>query len=202
MKRKDKRKNNGNTQRKNGFTRKEKAFISSYLTCFNATKAAREAGYEVGEKKERGWKLLQKPHIIDEIHRRITKRENKLEISADDVLKEYMRIAFFDRSVLYDKNHNFIGLENVPKQARALIKSIKKKKTQWGTDITVDLYSKEWALEKITMHLGMMLPKLKVDVNKKTQIEITLKKEELKKLGVEKLLEISNLMSSGEPQRN
>jgi hypothetical protein len=193
-----KKKKRGNSQRDdNGFTKKEMRFIKAYCISFNATKAAREAGYSEGKRKEKGWEVLQKGYILDEIHRRIAKKEKRMELKSEDVLKQYMRVAFFNPAIMYDENDNFVGIHKLPPQAQTMIKSIKKKKTAFGIETKVELHDAMQAMEKCALHLGMMLPKLKVDVNQKHQMELTLKKDELKELGVEKLLELSNILSQG-----
>ena len=44
-------------------TDREKQFISNYLEHFNASKAARDAGYAAGTAGQQGYELLHKPHI-------------------------------------------------------------------------------------------------------------------------------------------
>jgi|TARA_Y100000310_G_scaffold251930_1_gene258553 hypothetical protein len=181
-----------------GFTVMEKAFIDNYLVCFNASKSARLAGYKDCDSK--GWKVLRLPHIRDEIDIRIEEREKRLRIEADDVLREYMRIAFFDPAVLYDQNDNFVGMKNLNPQQRSMVKSLKKHRPKDSQEITVvETYDKMQALEKCALHLGMMLPKTQIDITENKMIEIQIKKEELKKLGVDRLLEINKLLSE-EPE--
>lgn len=192
----DKRKHNGNTQRNGDFTPKEEAFVSNYLLYFNATKAGRLAGYKDGAVK--GWELLREEHIRDEIDKRIEEREKRLEYSADDVLKEYIRIATFDPAVLYDEDGEFVGMENLNPQQRSMIKSLKKKTTQYGIDTIVETYDKMEALNKMTLHFGIMLQKIKVDSHIKQDIKLQLEVEELKKLGKDRLFELNRILSTAD----
>ena len=190
----DKRRSNGNTQRNGKFTSKEESFISNYLLHFNASKSARLAGYK--DESVKGWQLLRLPHIRDELDKRIEEREKRLEYSADDVLKEYIRIATFDPAVLYDEDGEFVGMENLNPQQRSMIKSLKKKTTQYGIDTIVETYDKMEALNKMTLHFGIMLQKIKVDSHIKQDIKLQLEVEELKKLGKDRLFELNRILST------
>jgi len=56
-----------------GLTDKQKIFIEAYLECWNATEAARRAGYEGNDNTlgSVGWENLQKPYIRQEVDRRL-----------------------------------------------------------------------------------------------------------------------------------
>jgi len=52
-------------------TNKQRAFIDEYLLDFNATRAARKAGYSEKTAYSIGSRLLRKPYIVEEINRRL-----------------------------------------------------------------------------------------------------------------------------------
>ena len=52
-------------------TTKQMAFVCAYLQSFNATKAAKQAGYSESNAKDQGCENLAKPYIAAEIHRRL-----------------------------------------------------------------------------------------------------------------------------------
>ena len=56
---------------------KQKAFISAYLDCWNASEAARLAGYSEKTAGSIGSELLKKPEIAAELERHITERQIK-----------------------------------------------------------------------------------------------------------------------------
>ncbi|NIO43164.1 MAG: terminase small subunit, partial [Burkholderiales bacterium] len=68
----------------NGLTNKQRAFIESYLQCWNATQAARDAKYEGNDVTlaSVGYENLRKPQIRE----RIKQRLNTMAMSADEVL--------------------------------------------------------------------------------------------------------------------
>ena|SRR3990167_7779780 len=64
------------------FTDKQQAFINEYLKCWNATEAARRAGYSERSAQQIGSENLLKPVISFEIRRRIDEQT----MSADEAL--------------------------------------------------------------------------------------------------------------------
>lgn len=76
-----------------GFTDKQRVFIEEYLTCWNATEAARRAEYAHPNKQ--GPENLVKPGIQAEIQRRISEKA----MSADEVL---LRLAAMARGSIAD----------------------------------------------------------------------------------------------------
>ena len=62
------------------------AFCSS--PTFNATQAAKDAGYAEASAHIRGWKLLQKPNIQKAITKRLAKRKEAFWIKEDIILKK------------------------------------------------------------------------------------------------------------------
>lgn len=70
-------------------TDKQQAFINEYLKTWNATEAARRAGYSEKTAYSIGHENLSKPDIADEIKRRIEEET----MSADEVLHRLTRQA-------------------------------------------------------------------------------------------------------------
>lgn len=76
-------------------TTKQRAFIEHYLTCWNATEAARRAGYSAKTAQEQGSRLLSNVIVEAAIDARIT----ELKAGADEVL---LRLADHARSTVED----------------------------------------------------------------------------------------------------
>ncbi len=197
------RKNNGSTQRKeNGRTLKEDMFIEEYLIHFNAAKAARNSGYNDGKEKEKGWKLLQLPHVRDELDRRIKLRYKELKIDQTDIVRYWQAVAYFDPSVLYDDKGDFVGLHNLPPEHKLMIKSVSRRWVKdnnfaGGSDyrevVEFELKDPEKALENLATHLGML--KQNINMHSTHDIDLTIKVEELKKLGTDRLLQLDRILS-------
>jgi phage terminase small subunit len=88
----------------NGFTKKQELFIAEYLIGFNATRAAIAAGYSRKGAEVTASQLLRNPKVAAEIEKKFGKRLDKLEITADKVLKEIAKIAFFDPRKLFNSD--------------------------------------------------------------------------------------------------
>lgn len=83
-------------------TDKQRIFIAEYMIDLNATQAAIRAGYSEDTARQMGCENLAKPDIAAELERRLQKREDKLEISAEKVLQELAKMAFVDPRKFYN----------------------------------------------------------------------------------------------------
>jgi phage terminase small subunit len=77
-------------------TTKQRLFVAEYLTDLNATRAATAAGYSEKSAFQQGCALLKNPKVAAIIARKQGKRLEKLEITADRVLSELARLAYYD----------------------------------------------------------------------------------------------------------
>lgn len=73
-------------------TDKQKMFCAEYIKDFNATRAATDAGYSAKTAKNIAHDTLTKVHVQDEIQRLMTKRSERVQIDADDVLRSILDI--------------------------------------------------------------------------------------------------------------
>ncbi len=75
-------------------TDKQRLFCIYYPKCFNATKAAKKAGYSEDTAYSIGWELLKKPEIKAEIQRLKQNKLNRAMLDPDDIFQRYLDIAF------------------------------------------------------------------------------------------------------------
>lgn len=73
---------------------KQEAFVREYLVDLNATQAAIRAGYSAKTARQVGAENLSKPAIAKAINAGKAQRAERLELKADDVLRELQEIAF------------------------------------------------------------------------------------------------------------
>jgi phage terminase small subunit len=78
-------------------TRKQQVFISEYLKCFNATEAAKRAGYSEATAYAIGWENLRKPEIKAGIDARL----DEVHMSANEALKLTADLARVDIGVFF-----------------------------------------------------------------------------------------------------
>ena len=73
-------------------TAKQEAFCEEYLVDLNATQAAIRAGYSEATAYSIGHENLSKPDIAESIAELQAKRSERVEISADDVLRKLIKL--------------------------------------------------------------------------------------------------------------
>jgi len=83
-------------EQKKILTPKQQAFVMEYVVDLNATQAAIRAGYSAKTAAEQGYDNLRKPQIAAAIAEAQAARLKKAELTADRVLEELRRIAFYD----------------------------------------------------------------------------------------------------------
>ena len=77
-----------------GLTLKQEVFVKEYLVDFNATRAARAAGYSEKSAEVTGSRMLRNAKVQAEIDRQTQNRVQKLEITTEKIMQETARIAF------------------------------------------------------------------------------------------------------------
>jgi phage terminase small subunit len=120
-----------------GLTGKQQAFINAYLSNgFNATEAAREAGYEGNDNVlgVTGHENLRNPKIASIVQERL----NEAAMSANEVLARLSKIARGEVTDFLDEDGKF-DLKTARKLQRAgLLKKIKSKRTSKQIDTVTE----------------------------------------------------------------
>jgi len=131
---------------------------------FNATAAARRAGYK--NPSSSAGKLLKQTKVQGYLGKVLGDRIRRCEVDADRVLSEVSYCALRDPLDLCDENGQIIvdDLRKIPEEARRAIDGVRVKRTvhQDGTVedvIELKLVSKIAALELAMKHLGLLAPK-------------------------------------------
>jgi len=138
------------------FSKKQRLFIEHYLQCWNASEAARRAGYSERSSGSIGHENLNKPEIAAEIKRRI----DEAAMGADEVLHrlaEQARAQYSDYFRVYkdDDDHQYVGVD---------IEALKEdgkghliKKLRYDTDgrLIVEFYDAQAALVQVGRHFGL-----------------------------------------------
>lgn len=164
-------------------TPKQERFVAEYLIDLNATQAAIRAGYSEKTAQEIGAENLTKPMIRQHIDAALAKRSEKTEITADRVLKEISRMAFYDPIDLIEIIRDAMpddAVENVrwsddgklihglrsPGDIRFLPEDVRRSIVGWGYDrnqnFTLKLADKSKALDQLARHLALYNDKVEV----------------------------------------
>lgn len=99
-------------------------FVREYLIHFNASEAARAAGYSPDSAGSIGHELLKKPEIQTRLADAASTRVRKLDITGDRILMEVARIAFVDLARAYDPEGNLLPLNRIPEDVRRAIAAV------------------------------------------------------------------------------
>ena len=129
---------------------KQRVFVEEYLKCWNATEAARRAGYK--KPNSQGPRLLVNVGIQKIIQARI---EEKC-MDADEVL---IRLADQARGVPGEYVHASTGAVDFEKLKKAGLLHLVKKIKRLRGSIEVEFYDQQRAMELIGKHLKMWTEK-------------------------------------------
>lgn len=130
-------------------TGKQRAFVNHYLQSWNASEAARQAGYSEKTAGSIGSENLQKPEIKAEIERRLITQHAP---SQDEIifwLSEIVRASIADFATV---DGGIVSVDPLAvKQRGHLIKSMRQ--TKYGVEI--EMYDRLTALDKLARAQGM-----------------------------------------------
>ena len=136
-------------------TNKQEAFCREYIIDFNATQAAIRAGYSEKASTAIGHENLTKPYLMERINVLKAELAKKNEISAERVLKEIHKTAFFNVKDAMEWDGGILKLkrfEELPDHVTANISSIKQDK---DGNIEVKFYDKQKATEQLARYFEL-----------------------------------------------
>ena len=150
-------------------TPKQRLFVREYCRHLNATKAAIAAGYSENSAKVTASRLLTNANVSAEIARITEKTCKKLEISAENVLRELARLSFLDPRNFYDANGALRNVTELDDDTAACISGMvvedifrgrgsDQKKT--GTCLRIKFADKGANLERLGRYLKLFTDKV------------------------------------------
>ena len=144
---------------------RQKMFAREYLVDYNGKAAAIRAGYQEANAEATARKLLSDPDVIKFITQQTRLREKRLELSADAVLGELMKHAFFNPLDFYDEDGSLKAISEIPPDAAVNIASLDVVDEFAGRGINRQLVGRSKkvrftdkikALELLAKHLGVL----------------------------------------------
>jgi len=152
---------------KHGLTDKQERFCQEYVIDLNGTQAAIRAGYSENTAESQASRLLTKAKVVAYIEQLNAKMSERLEISAERVLKELARIGFSDlRKCLTSEGH-LVDPHDWDDDTAAAIASLEvvtSSRAGEGDSREVErthkikAWDKGAALERLGRHLGIFQP--------------------------------------------
>lgn len=153
---------------KRPLTPKQAQFVREYLVDLNATKAAIRAGYSAKTAERIGHQLLKEtPVVADAIQAGMDKRSAATNITAERVLAEIAKLAFFDPRKMFDDDGAPIHVSKLDDDTAAAIAGLDVV-TQGNQDVgfaqilKVKLTDKSKNLELLGRHLKLFTDKTEV----------------------------------------
>lgn len=139
-------------------TPRHELFCKYYIkNKFNATKAAKKAGYSQKTAYSTGQKLLKKGEIQSKIKEYLQKEEKKLDYWRERLLEELSLLAFSDITNFLTVKDGEVQIKDLKESTplSGAISSISQKKTKYSTSIKYKFWDKVRSLEAMARLLGM-----------------------------------------------
>src|ERR1700684_3961553 len=114
----------------------QQRFVKEYLLDLNATAAYKRAGYRAKNDNAAASgsaMLLRNPKVSQAIAEGKGKQVAKLDLKAERILLEYVRIGFFDPRQLFDANNNLKPVKDWPDEVAACVSSVETIEEYEGT---------------------------------------------------------------------
>ena len=152
-------------------TPKQQRFVAEYLVDLNAAAAARRAGYSEKTARQIGERLLTNVDIQEAIQEQMLDRQVRTEITADRVLRELAKVAFFDPRRLFNADGSPKAITELDDATAGALAGIEVLEEFEGTgkDRVFVGYTKKYkvadkntALTNAMRHLGMLRDKVEL----------------------------------------
>lgn len=147
----------------NGFdiTDKQSMFVEHLLCAakWNATKAAKLAGYSAKTAYTQGPALLRNPSVCKYLRKRIDDRRRRLEVKQDKLVESMAAIALFKPSEFVDLKGGVLtvkDLDDIPLAIQGAVRSYEPVFGKYGKGIKVRFADPIAATKLLMQHLGML----------------------------------------------
>lgn len=162
-------------QKPTELNQRQAIFIKEYQIDFDATRAARAAGYSTNGAHVTGHKLLKNPLIKAELNKSLERISKSVDVSVNRILQELCSIAFFDIKKVMNWNEtsiSFVPSEQIDEMSSRAISDIKETVTVHGGSRGLRSHDKIRALELLGKYIGMFKDDEKDNLKKATHEEI------------------------------
>lgn len=144
-------------------TPRQKRFCEEYLVDLNGSAAAIRAGYSEAGAKKQAHEILSKPDVKAWIAARAKKSAEKMELKAENVLAELMRLGFVDVAGAFDESGRLKPVHEMPEDVRRAISSIEVVEDHDGDIVKkVRFWDKPKSLELLGKNLKLFVEKIEV----------------------------------------
>lgn len=158
---------------------RQRLFIEEYLKDYNAAGAYVRAGYAKKGAKQSAYQLLTNPHIEQALAQAHKRREARIAITSDDVIRELAICGFSNLSKMFE-NGELKSLEDVPEDVQRSIAGIEVVTRKAGEGevehvAKIKPWDKVGSLIALGRHFGLFQDKLDI----KAQVDIHAQRKQL-----------------------
>lgn len=138
-------------------------FCQEYVIDYNGKQAAIRTGYSVRSASEQASALLTKTNVKARLKELTDRYADRLGVTKERVVKEYMKIAFFDSRKLYDEEGNFKSMSDLDEETAGAIAGYEVEKIMkgLGNSKKAKVWNKNQALDSLCKALGYNEPEKK-----------------------------------------
>lgn len=145
---------------------KQQRFAQEYLVDLNGTQAAIRAGYAANGADVTAVRLLGDPRVAEFVANGKHRQAERLEVRADVVLRELLRIATTDLSLAFGPDGELLKLADMPEDVRRAVATVKVRRDDDGSLVQeVKLWDKPKALELLGKHLRLFVDRVEHEVS-------------------------------------
>lgn len=144
---------------------KQARFCAEYLVDLNATQAAIRAGYSAKTAHAQGHRLLRDAEVQTRLDELRTRRAERVEVKADDVLRELLHLSTVDIGAAFAEDGTPLPLKDIPEKVRRALSGVEvtTKLADDGRVATVTklrFWDKTKGLELLGKHLKLFTEKV------------------------------------------
>lgn|SRR3990167_164180 len=143
---------------KKKLTNKQAKFVAEYLIDRNGTQAAKRAGYSPRTSNEQAARLLAKASVRSAVDIRSAKIDDRLAITAENIRREYARLAFADVSHVMTWGPHGVTLlksDKISEDDRRAVAEVSQTTSAEGGSIRLKMHDKKGALDSLAKHMGL-----------------------------------------------
>lgn len=166
-------KHDGTNKNKKGLTPMQELFVRHFLIGYNATQAAKDAGYSEHTAMEQGSQLLKVPSVRKAISDKLDERYDTLDITGDRILREMAKIAFSNLKNVATWNGDSFELKDsseISEDDASMLKSLSKTVNEYSSDkgdgssksLSFVVHDKLKALEMLAKNKKLLTEKLEI----------------------------------------
>lgn len=130
-------------------TDKQEIFCKEYIVDFNATQAAIRAGYSKDSARVNASRMLTNANIQNRIRNLVEGRNNRTQITADDVLKNLYQMATLDISDVINDDGTIKAVSQWPKEWRVAVSGIDVSEQTIGDELLSTFIKKIKGVDKV-----------------------------------------------------